>query len=181
MCSILRQGSSSLRTLLMLTYFGLDCLTPVASVTSTSHRVVNAAVQHADRIFRSGVWSRAPAQQRSRALTKLARSLEEQMPRFAQMESMQTGRAIREMNAQLGRLPEWMYAFVATSFEVLLISSSDCHSDYYAALLRTHQGIVAPTQGQLLNYVRRVPLGVVAQITVSSISKPASRLNRLTR
>lgn len=38
--------------------------------------------------------------------------------------------------------------------------------DYYAALLKTQQGFVAPTQGKLLNYVERVPLGVVAQITV---------------
>jgi hypothetical protein len=38
--------------------------------------------------------------------------------------------------------------------------------DYYSALLRTHQAFVAPTQGKLLNYVQRVPLGVVAQITV---------------
>ena len=38
--------------------------------------------------------------------------------------------------------------------------------DYYAALLRTHQAFIAPTQGKLLNYVQRVPLGVVAQITV---------------
>jgi hypothetical protein len=43
--------------------------------------------------------------------------------------------------------------------------------DYYAALLRTHQSFVAPTQGTLLNYVQRVALGVVAQITV----RPTSR------
>ena len=39
--------------------------------------------------------------------------------------------------------------------------------DYYASLLRTRQDFVAPAQGKLLNYVQRVPLGVVAQITVS--------------
>lgn len=39
-------------------------------------------------------------------------------------------------------------------------------SDYYASLLRTRQDLVAPTQGALINYVQRVPLGVVAQITV---------------
>jgi hypothetical protein len=39
-------------------------------------------------------------------------------------------------------------------------------SDYYAALLRTQQAHIMPTQGKLLNYVQRVPLGVVAQITV---------------
>lgn len=44
--------------------------------------------------------------------------------------------------------------------------------DYYAALLKTQQGFVAPTQGKLLNYVQRVPLGVVAQITVCT--KPPS-------
>lgn len=38
--------------------------------------------------------------------------------------------------------------------------------DYFAALLRTRQSFVAPTRGKLLNYVERVPLGVVAQITV---------------
>ncbi|KLO15679.1 aldehyde dehydrogenase [Schizopora paradoxa] len=117
----------------------------LSTVTTTSRRLVDATVLNADRVFRSGVWSRAPVQQRSRALTRLARSLEENIPRFALMESMQTGRAVREMNAQLGRLPEWL--------------------DYYAALLRTHQAFITPTQGQLLNYVQRVPLGVVAQIT----------------
>ena len=41
-------------------------------------------------------------------------------------------------------------------------------SDYFASVLRTRQDYVAPTQGSLLNYVQRVPLGVVAQITVSN-------------
>lgn len=47
-------------------------------------------------------------------------------------------------------------------------SQPHIYSDYYAALLRTRQDYVAPTQGKLLNYVQRVPLGVVAQITVST-------------
>jgi hypothetical protein len=34
--------------------------------------------------------------------------LEERIPDFAKVESMQTGRCIKEMNAQLGRLPEWL-------------------------------------------------------------------------
>ena len=40
---------------------------------------------------------------------------------------------------------------------------------YYASVLRTYQGFVAPTTGPLLNYVNRKPLGVVAQITVNDI------------
>ena len=41
-------------------------------------------------------------------LSKLARSLESKISEFAQIESQQTGRTIREMRAQLGRLPEWL-------------------------------------------------------------------------
>ncbi|QRW18694.1 aldehyde dehydrogenase family protein [Rhizoctonia solani] len=87
----------------------------------------------------------APVIERSKALTRLARLLEAKVGELAEVESLQTGRTIREMKVQLGRLPEWI--------------------DYFAALVRTQQGFVAPTQGPLLNYVTRVPLGVVAQIT----------------
>ncbi|KAF8076618.1 aldehyde dehydrogenase family-domain-containing protein [Lyophyllum atratum] len=117
----------------------------LCKVGSTSQASVNDAIENAQSAFQSGVWSRSPAIHRSTVLSKLARLLEEHVPELAKIETLQTGRTIREMNAQLGRLPEWL--------------------DYFAALLRTHQGFVAPTQGSLLNYVQRVPLGVVAQIT----------------
>ncbi|KAJ3862913.1 aldehyde dehydrogenase domain-containing protein [Lentinula novae-zelandiae] len=106
---------------------------------------INAAIQDAQKTFDSGIWSKAPPITRSTVLTRLARILEERVPDIARLESLQTGRTIREMNAQLRRLPDWL--------------------DYYAALLRTRQDFIAPTQGKLLNYVQRVPLGVVAQIT----------------
>ncbi len=54
-------------------------------------------------------------------------------------------RSIREMYAQLGRLPEWL--------------------EYFGALIRTHEGTVPPFKGPYINYVKRVPLGVVGQIT----------------
>lgn len=57
----------------------------------------------------------------------------------------QTGRAIREMNAQVPSLVRWF--------------------KYYAALLRTEERAVLPTQGKLHNWVDRVPLGVVVLIT----------------
>ncbi|KAI9457959.1 aldehyde dehydrogenase [Lactarius psammicola] len=117
----------------------------ICTVDTASPEDVRHAVDDAHAAFESGVWSRAPAIHRSKVLTRLARALEERVPAFAELETLQTGRTIREMRAQLGRLPEWI--------------------EYYAALLRTHQSFVAPTQGKLLNYVQRVPLGVVAQIT----------------
>ena len=59
-------------------------------------------------------------------------------------------------------------------------STKECRH-YYSAVLRTHQGFVAPTQGKLLNFVHRVPLGVVAQITVSFQTIPLRALIRTGR
>jgi acyl-CoA reductase-like NAD-dependent aldehyde dehydrogenase len=123
----------------------------ICTVDAANSDDVKRTIVDAHTAFESGIWSRAPAIHRSKVLTRLARALEERIPALAELETLQTGRAIREMTAQLGRLPEWL--------------------DYYAALLRTHQSFVAPTQGTLLNYVQRVALGVVAQITV----RPTSR------
>ncbi|KAI0772099.1 aldehyde dehydrogenase [Trametes elegans] len=117
----------------------------LSTIVSASQDDVQSAVYTAHEVFRSGVWSRAPAAERAAVLSNLARDLEVRVPEFAKVETLQTGRAIREMKAQLGRLPEWL--------------------DYYASVLRTHTAYVAPTQGPLLNYVQRIPLGVVAQIT----------------
>lgn len=64
---------------------------------------------------------------------------------MAEMDSRQTGRSIREMRAQLGRVGEWF--------------------EYFASLARTSQGTTLPVKGEMLNYLERVPLGVCAQIT----------------
>ncbi|TFK55538.1 aldehyde dehydrogenase [Heliocybe sulcata] len=117
----------------------------LCTVVSASPTDVKATIQYAHIVYQAGVWSHASAHHRSTVLSRLAQALQARVPEFAELETLQTGRAIREMRAQLGRLPEWL--------------------EYYAALLRTHQAYVPPTQGPLLNYVQRVPLGVVALIT----------------
>ncbi|KAG8965211.1 hypothetical protein FRC03_000831 [Tulasnella sp. 419] len=117
----------------------------LCTITSASPSDISSAISQADSAFQSGVWSKSSVIHRSKTLSRLARILEERLPDLAVIESQQTGRPIREMKTQLGRLPEWL--------------------DYFAALIRTQQGFVAPTQGNLLNYVTRVPLGAVAQIT----------------
>lgn len=117
----------------------------LSDVASATPEQVDDAIARAHAAFRSGVWARASPQHRSLVLARLAAKLQERVPHLATIESMQTGRAIREMKTQLGRLPEWL--------------------TYFAALLRTYQGFLPPTQGQVLSYVTREPLGVVAQIT----------------
>ncbi|KAF8138389.1 aldehyde dehydrogenase domain-containing protein [Boletus edulis] len=102
----------------------------VFSVDAATAKDVDVSVTRAHIAYQSGVWSRAPPLTRSTVLSRFG---------LANIETLQTGRAIRELTAQIRH--------------------------YYAAVLRTHQGFVAPTQGKLLNYVQRIPLGVVAQIT----------------
>ncbi|KAG1755474.1 aldehyde dehydrogenase domain-containing protein [Suillus lakei] len=121
------------------------CAQAKRSVDAASSEEVEWAVSHAQATFDSGIWSKASSIHRSSVLSRLADSLQQCIPDMAHIETLQTGRPIREMNAQMARLPDWL--------------------SYYAALLRTNQGFVAPTQGKLLNYIQRVPLGVVAQIT----------------
>lgn len=106
---------------------------------------VDSAVQTAQKAFKSGIWSKAPRHVRAYTLDRIAELLVKNLPRLIELEVRQTGRAIREMNAQVPTLVKWF--------------------KYYAALIRTEERSVLPTMGKLHNWVDRVPLGVVAQIT----------------
>lgn len=70
---------------------------------------VDTSVVRAHAVYKSGVWSRAPALTRATILSRLAQLLEQHTPTMANIETLQTGRAIREMTAQIGRLPEWLF------------------------------------------------------------------------
>ena len=80
----------------------------LSSVVSASEDYVKGSVENANNAFQSGEWSKASTLHRSKVLSKLARLLEGSIPEFAKLETMQTGRTIREMKAQLARLPEWL-------------------------------------------------------------------------
>lgn len=82
---------------------------------------------------------------RADVLDKIAELLTANLPRLIDLEVRQTGRAIREMKAQVPTLVKWF--------------------KYYAALIRTEERAVLPTVGKLHNWIDRKPLGVVAQIT----------------
>jgi acyl-CoA reductase-like NAD-dependent aldehyde dehydrogenase len=112
---------------------------------SASPEDVDTTVQLAHNAFKSGTWSRRPRHLRADVLDKAATLLTENLPGLIALEVQQTGRAVREMNAQVPSLVRWFR--------------------YYASLLRTEERAVLPTQGKLHNWVDRVPLGVVVQIT----------------
>ncbi|KAI8942610.1 hypothetical protein NX059_000663 [Plenodomus lindquistii] len=116
-----------------------------ASCHAASSQDVDVTVKKAYDVFKSGVWSRAPRHVRADTLDRIAELLTKNLPRLIELEVRQTGRAIREMNAQVPTLVKWF--------------------KYYAALIRTEERSVLPTVGKLHNWVDRKPLGVVAQIT----------------
>ncbi|KAI3324211.1 aldehyde dehydrogenase [Xylariaceae sp. AK1471] len=112
---------------------------------AASEEDVQETVALAQAAFKSGVWSRASRHHRADVLDKSATLLEAELPELIALEVRQTGRAIREMRAQVPSLVRWL--------------------KYYASLLRVEERPLLPTTGKLHNFVDRVPLGVVVQIT----------------
>ena len=106
---------------------------------------MGTAVQAAHAAYKAGTWSRAGRHERADVLEKCAVLLSEALPELISLEVKQTGRAIREMNAQVPSLVKWF--------------------KYYASVLRVEERSVLPTTGKLHNFVDRIPLGVVVQIT----------------
>jgi acyl-CoA reductase-like NAD-dependent aldehyde dehydrogenase len=117
----------------------------VARVAEGDADDVGRAVGAAQRAFADGRWSRMAVRDRYRILNRFADAIEAALPEIATLESTCVGRPLREMRAQLGRVPEFYR--------------------YFASVARTAEDAVTPFEGPYLNVVRRVPLGVVGQLT----------------
>lgn len=116
---------------------------PIAELPDAAAETVEAAISAATKA--GGPWGMASGRQRAEVLERIADRLASAVPWLAELETLSTGRPIREMRAQLAILPEWYR--------------------YFAALARTAEGSIPPFGGRYLNIVRRRPLGVIAQIT----------------
>lgn len=90
-------------------------------------------------------WGATPAIERAKVLERFAALLRARLDELAALEVAQIGRPIREMRAQLARLPEWY--------------------EYFAAVARTYEGRVHPFGGDYVNYTLRRAAGVVGLIT----------------
>ena len=119
--------------------------TAIATIDFTSREAVNDIVSQSLLTFKDGPWSHADASERFSVLSKAATLLRSRISEFIDLETRQTGRPIREMQAQLARIPEWL--------------------EYFASLARVHEGRVTPFKGPVTNTLTRLPLGVIAQIT----------------
>lgn len=106
---------------------------------------VDAAVTAARAAFDDGRWRARRPRDRARVLNRAAALLAERVDDWARLETLQIGRTLREMRAQLARLPEWL--------------------EYFGAVAQTAEGSVPEFGDDHLNVVRRVPLGVAGLIT----------------
>ena len=103
------------------------------------------AVDAADEAFKSGVWSALDRAERARVLNRFADRIDVEIGGLAELDALQTGRPIREMRAQVGRISEWFR--------------------YFAALALTYESSVLPFPGEYHAYVEEGPIGPVGLIT----------------
>lgn len=119
-----------------------EALYDVAHATASD---VDAAVAAARAAFDDRRWRGVPPRERARVLNRAAGLLADRIDAYARLETLQIGRPLREMRAQLARLPEWL--------------------EYFGAVAQTAEGSVPDFGADHLNVVRRVPLGVAGLIT----------------
>jgi acyl-CoA reductase-like NAD-dependent aldehyde dehydrogenase len=119
---------------------------PVCWFLPASEHEIDHAIQAATRAFEDKQWSHpSQAPFRAKILRTMATLLREKVDDLADWEVLQIGRPRKEMRFQLSRLPEWL--------------------DYFASLASVQEDSIPPFGPGYINHVRRVPLGVVAQIT----------------
>src|SRR5919197_3615081 len=107
-------------------------------------RDVDLAVGAARRAARNG-WPAMHPRDRGRVLRDAAALLAQRADAIAEIETRSVGRPLREMRQQVRRVPEWL--------------------EFFASVAEAHEDRVVPAVGPIMNYVRRVPLGVIGQIT----------------
>ncbi|MHB9146159.1 MAG: aldehyde dehydrogenase [Symbiobacteriia bacterium] len=115
----------------------------IAIVAEGLEEDVDRAVAAAGRAAHA--WGQTSGEERFHLMIRLAGLIRENAAELAHWETLATGRAIREMQAQMERLPDFY--------------------EYFGAVARTHEGGVTPFTGPYVNYLRYVPLGVVGLIT----------------
>jgi acyl-CoA reductase-like NAD-dependent aldehyde dehydrogenase len=117
----------------------------VGNVPVTSEQAVAETCRRAAAAFQAGKWSRSDQLERARVMNAIADRLAAVIDDLAALDASMTGRPIREMRAQMARLPEWWR--------------------HFAGIARGVEGRVVPFKGAFLNYTQYTPLGVVGLIT----------------
>lgn len=113
------------------------------TVPDASAADVAAAVAAAKAAFPA--WAALDALDRGQILRRFAEIIRQNIPALALLETTVTGRALREMNAQMGRIPEWV--------------------EYFAGIAPGLEAEANRVKGNYLTYTAYEPLGPVALLT----------------
>eukprot|EP00614_Pseudopedinella_elastica_P017505 CAMPEP_0172647012 /NCGR_PEP_ID=MMETSP1068-20121228/240535_1 /TAXON_ID=35684 /ORGANISM="Pseudopedinella elastica, Strain CCMP716" /LENGTH=596 /DNA_ID=CAMNT_0013461285 /DNA_START=16 /DNA_END=1808 /DNA_ORIENTATION=- len=164
-------------------------LEPLCEVAEGRAADVDKAVATARTAFEDGSWSKMPPRKRAEVLSRAADLLARNLPALAEIESLSTGRCLREYKAQLAReeggaqsfaqkkVPDWRNLPALAEIESL--STGRCLREYKAQLARVpdwlvyHGQLASTFEGRAPPFsdedhacvVTRVPLGVCALVT----------------
>lgn len=116
---------------------------PLATVPDATAGDVDAAARAAAEALPG--WAATPPAARARALRALGDLIAARLGPLAELESAVTGRPIREMRAQMSRIPEWL--------------------DHFGALAQGLEGEAHRLGGGLQGYTGWEPFGVCALLT----------------
>lgn len=117
--------------------------TTIATVVDAGVEEVNAACATAAAAFPA--WAETDTDTRALYLRRLADIIRSRMGDLAELESAITGRPVREMRAQMSRIPEWL--------------------DYFAGIILGLEGESNRVKGGFLTYTQYRPFGVCALLT----------------
>ncbi len=106
---------------------------------------VDVAVRAARQVFRDGAWSRAAPEHRKQVLLRLADLVREHTDELATLESLDSGKTIRDCLQEIGHE-------VPTFFQ------------WYAEAIDKSFGKVAPTDDSALALIVKEPIGVVGLV-----------------
>lgn len=118
---------------------------PWASIAEAGREHTDSAVKAAARAFESDVWCGLTAGERGKLLLKLADLIECNAPELARLETLDTGKIIRETRAQI--------AYVAEYYR------------FYAGLADKMDGAtLSIDKADMETWIKREPVGVVAAV-----------------
>ncbi len=118
----------------------------IARVAEADYADVDLAVKAARKAFDEGPWPRMPVAERSAILMKLAAGIKARIPEWSELESLDTGKPIRE-SSHLD-IPRAAYNF-----------------EFFAELIKYEGTDCNPVDDKFLNYSLREPVGVAGCIS----------------
>lgn len=139
MAGIWQGGSSNNRLEVLRPATGEVLATVVDGCTEDVDRACTAAA------VAFPVWAATATDERARLLRRLAEIVRSRMDGLAAAEATITGRPIREMRAQMSRIPEWL--------------------EYFAGIVLGLEGEANQVRGGFLTYTEYRPIGVCALLT----------------